>query len=161
MLCSISAKQAHENLHPTAPRSAAVQALEQCLVDMARRYRDPNVRPFDPFALVAAYNGLLVNRAHHYLTGQAECSMEFLSSPHHRGGGLLNNMEFMAGFLTTFDQHGFCPRCQVHQQLVIIKAAYLLSLIMIICSRIQSRSFTFLSSHLFNLSFLVVFWPKL
>ena len=49
----ISVLQAHENLHPSVPQSAGVQALEQCLVDMARRYRDPAVPPFDPSALVA------------------------------------------------------------------------------------------------------------
>ena len=34
----ISVLQAHDNLHPSVPRSVAGEALEQCLVDMARRY---------------------------------------------------------------------------------------------------------------------------
>ena len=110
--------QAHDNLHPNAPRGAALQRLEQCLVDMARRYRDPVVPPFDPEPLVVAYNGLLNNPAHHYVIGRYECAMEFLSAPGMRGGGLLNNIEFVAGFLTSFDQLGFCPWCQVQQQLV-------------------------------------------
>ena len=110
--------QAHENLHPTAPRSAALQGLEQCLVDMARRYRDPTVPPFEPSQLVVAYNGLLNNQADHFVIGRFECAMEFLSAPGGRGGGLLNNLEFVAGFLTTFDQLGFCAQCQHHQQMV-------------------------------------------
>ena len=75
--------------------------------------------PFDPSALVAAYNGLLLNPADHFVPGVPECAMEFLSMPNHRGGGLLNNIELAPGFLTTFDQQGFCPRCGVHLQLVI------------------------------------------
>ena len=43
---------------------------------------------------------------------------EFLSAPGVRGDGLLNNIEFSGGFLTSFDQLGVCPRCQVHQELV-------------------------------------------
>ena len=115
----IHAKQAHENLHPTAPRNAASHALEQCLVDMARRYQDPNVPPFDPSALVHAYNGLLGNPADHFCIGTAECAMEFLSCPGLRGEGLINNLQFAAGFLTDYDQVGFCPQCQSQQHLVI------------------------------------------
>ena len=85
---------------------------------MARRYWDPNVPPFAPTALVEAYNDLLNNPADRYVIGRYECAMEFLSAPGMRGGGILNNIEFLAGFLTTFDQLGFCPVCQVHQDMV-------------------------------------------
>ena len=110
--------KAHDNLHPYAPRSDALQRLEQCLLDMATRYRDPVVPPFAPTPLVEAYNGLLINQADRYVIGRYECAMEFLSAPGVRGGGLLNNIEFSGGFLTSFDQLGVCPRCQVHQELV-------------------------------------------
>ena len=95
---------------------------------MARRYHDPNVPPFDPSALVHAYNGLLNNPADNFCIGTAECAMEFLSCPGLRGEGLINNVQFRHGFLTDFDQVGFCPRCQSQQHLVIYLAlAFLIS----------------------------------
>ena len=103
-------------------------ALQQCLLDMSRRYRDPAVPPFDPSALVHAYNGLLNNPADHFVIGGGECAMEFLSCPGLRGEGLIANMEFRHGFLTDFDQVGFCPQCQSQQHLVIyLKLAFLIS----------------------------------
>ena len=124
----IQSNQAQENLNVTAPRSPACMALQQCLVDMSRRYRDPGVLPFDPSALVHAYNGLLNNPADHFSIGRAECAMEFLSCPGLRGEGLLNNLELRHGFLTDFDQVGFCPRCQSQQHLVIhFRLAFLIS----------------------------------
>ena len=37
-----------------------------------------------------------------------------------RGDGILNNIEFAPGFLTTFEQQGFCPRCLAHQMQVLV-----------------------------------------
>ena len=113
----------HQNLHPTAPRSPAVGALEQCIVDMARRFRDPAVPRFDASQLVISYNGLLNNPQDHFATGgRYECAMEFLSAPGMRGGGLLNNIEFAPGFLTAFEQEGFCHRCVAVQRQVLISS---------------------------------------
>ena len=89
-------------------------------MDMARRFRDPSVQRFNPTQLVNSYNGLLNNPAHHYAIGGYECAMEFLSAPAWRGDGILNNIEFAPGFLTTFEQQGFCPRCLAHQMQVLV-----------------------------------------
>ena len=39
-----------------------------------------------------------------------------------RGEGLLNNIEFAPGFLTNFEQEGFCQRCVVLQRQVLISS---------------------------------------
>ena len=111
----------HQNLHLTASRSPSVRALEQCLINMAARFRDPAVPRFDASQLVVSYNDLLNNPQDHYGTaGRYECAMEFLSAPGMRGGGILNNLEFASGFLTAIEQEGFCQRCMIHQRQVLL-----------------------------------------
>ena len=92
---------------------------------MATRLADPSVQRFDPTELVISYNGLLHNQADHYAIGRYECAMEFLSSPGLRGEGILNNLEFVPGFLTNYEQQGFCPRCGVLGRLLILNMARL------------------------------------
>ena len=84
-------------------------------MDMTRRLHDPDAQRFDASQLVLSYNRLLDNPTDHFSIGRPECAMEFLSCPGLRGGGILNNMEFTPGFLTSFQQDGFCPRCQRHE----------------------------------------------
>ena len=88
---------------------------------MATRLADPSIQRFDPTELVISYNGLLHNQADHYAIGRYECAMEFLSSPGLRGEGILNNLDFVPGFLTNYEQQGFCPRCGEHQNQVLFQ----------------------------------------
>ena len=42
-----------------------------------------------------------------------------------RSEGILNNLEFVPGFLTNYEQQGFCPRCGVLGRLLILNMARL------------------------------------
>ena len=107
-----------QHLHPSAPRDAAHQHLEECIVEMAANYRNPAIPAFDTSALVNCYNACIANQAEWFRVGTQECAREFLSCPGLRGNGLLNNLMMRPGFITTFVESAVCWGCYELQEQV-------------------------------------------
>ena len=111
--------QVDQHLHPTAPRDAVHQALEQQLIFMAAAYRNPAIAPFHAEPLIDAYNAC-VQRHMQFAIGQSGCAMEFLAMFGELGhGGMLGHLSMAPNYLVTYMQQGHCYSCDRHYQQVI------------------------------------------